>query len=86
MLLLLTRLQSSEAGSCWFYDVSTLGVRLFLVTLLPKIVSAIFFLAALYAHNPSEEDEEEKQAHEEDNNKDLEKEEVRAKDREKEKG
>lgn len=53
----------SSGGSCWFYDVSTLGVRLFLVTLLPKIVSAFFFLAALYVHKP-EEAEEEKEAEE----------------------
>ena len=40
-----------------------MGVRLFLVTLLPKIVSAFFFLAALYVHKP-EEAEEEKEAEE----------------------
>ena len=45
--------------------MATLGVRLFLVTLIPKIISAFFFLGALYVHNPSSEADEEEAKDEE---------------------
>lgn len=52
--------QAESVGSCWYYDVATLGTRLFLVTLIPKLISALFFAAALVVYKPSPADDLEK--------------------------
>ena len=54
---------------------------MFLVTLLPKIISAVFFLAALYVHNPSDDDDDEEEAGEAEEKKDQVKDEVRSKNK-----